>query len=209
MFGLINLPAFILSGVLLNLTPGADTMYILGRSMAQGKKAGIYSALGISTGTLFHTTFVAFGLSLVVARSPIAFDIIKYAGAIYLIYLGIRMFLSKPTTPSSPALSNVNTGKLYLSGILTNLLNPKVALFFLVFLPQFVAPGQIHNPVSYLILGIIFIIPGTIWCIILALFAAKLSRKIKSDNQISLWLNLLTGGVFIALGVKLALLSNQ
>ena len=208
MFGLINLPAFILSGILLNLTPGADTMYIRGRSTAQGKKAGIYSALGISTGTLFHTTFVAFGLSLVVARSPIAFDIIKYAGAVYLIYLGIRMFLSKPASTSSPDLTDVNTGKLYLSGILTNLLNPKVALFFLVFLPQFVAPGQIHNPVPYLMLGIIFIIPGTIWCIILALFAAKLSRKIKSNNQISVWLNRLTGGIFIGLGLKLAFLSK-
>ncbi|MGZ3756713.1 MAG: LysE family translocator [Mucilaginibacter sp.] len=208
MFGLINLPAFILSGILLNLTPGADTMYILGRSMAQGKKAGVYSALGISTGTLFHTTFVAFGLSLVVARSPIAFDVIKYSGAVYLIYLGIRMFLSKPASTSSPALPPVNTGKLYLSGILTNLLNPKVALFFLVFLPQFVAPGQIHSPVPYLMLGIIFIIPGTIWCIILALFAAKLSGKINSNNQMSLWLNRLTGGVFIGLGVKLALLSK-
>jgi threonine/homoserine/homoserine lactone efflux protein len=208
MFGLINLPAFILSGILLNLTPGADTMYILGRSMAQGKKAGIYSALGISTGTLFHTTFVAFGLSLVVARSAMAFDVIKYAGAVYLIYLGVRMILSKPASTSSAALSDINTGKLYLSGIITNLLNPKVALFFLVFLPQFVASAQIHNPVPYLVLGIIFIIPGTIWCIILALFAAKLSGTIKRNSQISVWLNGLTGGVFIALGMKLALLSK-
>src|SRR5258708_20164295 len=98
MFGIINLPTFIAAGILLNLTPGADTMYILGRSISQGKKAGIYSALGIATGTLFHTTFAAFGLSLIIARSSMAFNLIKYIGAIYLAYLGLKIFITKPQT---------------------------------------------------------------------------------------------------------------
>jgi threonine/homoserine/homoserine lactone efflux protein len=208
MFGIINLPAFILAGILLNLIPGADTMYILGRSFSQGKKAGIYSALGISTGTLFHTTFAAFGLSLIIAQSATAFDMIKYIGAIYLGYLGIKMLITKPITSIEPAIVQIEPHKLYISGILTNVLNPKVALFFLVFLPQFVKASEIHNPVPFLLLGIIFIIPGTIWCLILAVFAAKFSGKIRGNGKLSLWLNRATGGVFIALGLKLALLSE-
>ena len=206
MFGIINLPAFALAGVLLILTPGADTMYILGRSMAQGKKAGIYSVLGIVTGTLCHTTLAAFGLSLIIARYTMVFDLIKYLGAIYLAYLGIKMLLSKPVNNVELNAKPLNSHRLYISGFLTNILNPKTALFFLVFLPQFVKMSEAHNPLPYLILGIMFIIPGTIWCLMLVVFASKLSHKIKENNKISLWLNRVTGGVFIGLGLKLALL---
>jgi threonine/homoserine/homoserine lactone efflux protein len=208
MSGIINLPAFILAGILLILTPGADTMYILSRSISQGKKAGIYSVLGIVTGTLCHTTFVAFGLSLIIARSATAFNLIKYLGAFYLAWLGIKMLVLKPENKLQPVAAQINSRKVYLSGILTNILNPKTALFFLVFLPQFVKTSEAHNPVPFLILGMIFIIPGTAWCIMLVVFASKLSIKIKGNSKISLWLNRVTGGVFIALGLKLALLSK-
>ena len=209
MNSIINLPAFITAGILLNLTPGADTMYILGRSIAQGKKAGIYSALGIVTGILCHTTFAAFGLSLIVAKSALAFDLIKYSGAVYLTYLGIKMIAQKKTLLMDTKLVPVKADKLFLSGILTNVLNPKVALFFLVFMPQFIKPGDIHNPVPYLILGVIFVIPCAVWSILQAIFAGMLSNKIKRDNRVTLWLNNITGGVFIALGLKLAVLSKQ
>jgi RhtB (resistance to homoserine/threonine) family protein len=209
MFGIINLPAFLLAGILLILTPGADTMYILSRSISQGKKAGIFSVLGIVTGTLFHTTFAAFGLSLIIAKSAMAFNLLKYVGAIYLAYLGMKMILSKSESKLEPTIVQSNSRKLYISGILTNVLNPKAALFFLVFLPQFVKPSEAHNPVPFLILGIIFIIPGTIWCMMLVVFAARLSKKIRSNNKISLWLNRVTGGFFIVLGLKLALLSKN
>jgi RhtB (resistance to homoserine/threonine) family protein len=209
MFGIINLPAFALAAVLLILTPGADTMYILGRSIAQGKKAGIYSVLGIVTGTLCHTTLAAFGLSLIIARYTLAFDLIKYLGAAYLAYLGIKMLLSKPVTKLELDARPVNSHKLYISGVLTNLLNPKAALFFIVFLPQFVSANQAHNPVPYLILGVMFIIPGTIWCMMLVAFAVKLSNKIKGNNKISQWLNRVTGGVFIALGLRLVFLTKK
>jgi threonine/homoserine/homoserine lactone efflux protein len=95
MFGITNFSAFIIAGILLNLTPGSDTMYILGRSISQGRKAGIFSALGISTGCVFHTTFAALGLSMIVAQSDLAFNIIKYSGAAYLFYLGIKMWFTK------------------------------------------------------------------------------------------------------------------
>ena len=209
MHGIINLPAFIIAGILLNLTPGADTMYILGRSIAQGRKAGIYSALGIVIGVLCHTTLAAFGLSLIVARSATAFNLIKYAGALYLAYLGIKMLLTKKQAAPEPDVMHIKRGRLYLSGVLTNLLNPKVALFFLVFLPQFIRTEDAHNPVPFLILGIIFVIPGTIWCLILAVFAAMFSDKIRNNNRAATWLNKITGGIFIALGLKLALLSKK
>ena len=209
MFGIINLPAFILGGALLIISPGADTMYILSRSIAQGKKAGIYSVLGIVTGTLCHIILVAFGLSLIIARSAVAFYVIKYAGAGYLAYLGIKMLLSKPMAQLELDNKRVNPHKIYISGILNNLLNPKAILFFLVFLPQFVKTSEAHNPVPFLILGVLIIIPGTIWCIMLAVFASKLADKIKKSSRVSLWLNRLTGGVFIALGLRLALLSKN
>jgi threonine/homoserine/homoserine lactone efflux protein len=209
MFGIINLPAFILAAILLILTPGADTMYIVGRSMAQGKKAGIYSALGISTGILCHTTFVAFGLSLIVARSAMAFDVIKYAGAVYLVYLGVKMALARPDIKFEADKRRVSTRKLYASGVLTNVLNPKVALFFLVFLPQFVKTSYAHSPLPFIILGVIFVIPGTVWSIILAISSAKLSGTISQNSKITLWLNRITGGVFIGLGLKLALIGRR
>ena len=193
----------------LRFTPGADTMYILGRSIAQGKKAGIYSVLGIVTGTMCHTTFAAFGLSLIIARSPMAFNVIKYAGAVYLAYLGIKMLLSKPMEKFELNTRTVKSHKIYVSGILNNILNPKTALFFMVFLPQFVKTSEVHNPVPYLILGIMFIIPGTIWCLMLVLFASKLADKIKGSNKVATWLNRVTGGVFIGLGLKLALMAKN
>jgi len=209
MYGIINLPAFIVAALLLIFTPGADTLYILGRSIAQGKKAGIYSVLGILTGSLVHTTFAAFGLSLVIARSAMSFDIIKYAGAVYLTYLGIKMFLSKQVAQVELNMERIHSHRLYLSGILTNLLNPKVILFYLIFLPQFVKTSEAHNPLPFLILGIMFIVPGTIWCLILAVFAAKLANRVKKSAKLSWWLNRITGGLFIGLGLRLALMAKK
>lgn len=207
MFGINNFEAFILAGLILNLTPGADTMYILGRSVSQGKKAGILSALGIATGALVHCLFAALGLSVILAKSALAFEIVKYIGAAYLIYLGIKMLISK--TDENFELKNnnerVNYRKIYLSGILTNVLNPKVALFFLAFLPQFINPEYSQSFLPFLILGLTFVTTGTIWCLALAVFSSKLSDTIRKNYMIKKWLDKITGGIFIALGIKLAL----
>jgi len=208
MFGIINLPTFIVAGILFILAPGADTMYILGRSIAQGKAAGVYSVLGIVTGTLIHITLVAFGLSLIIAKSQLLFNLVKYLGAAYLVFLGIKMLFAKPLNTNAK-IEKVKSHKVYLSGVLTNLLNPKVILFFMVFFPQFVAPGEANNPVPYLILGGLFTIAGSMWCMTLVFFAAKLSRKIRENSKVSLWINRVTGGVFIGLGIKLALLAKN
>jgi threonine/homoserine/homoserine lactone efflux protein len=120
------------------------------------------------------------------------------------------MLLKKSeTTLGIEVKENKSLGKLYISGILTNVLNPKVALFFLVFLPQFVLPGSINNPLPYFILGVIFVIPGTIWCLMLAVFSSMLSRKIRSNKSITTWINKLTGGIFIGLGLRLAFMSKN
>lgn len=210
MFGIVNFEAFLLAGILLNLTPGSDTMYILGRSMSQGKKAGLLSALGISTGALVHTIFAALGLSIILAQSATAFNLVKYLGALYLIYLGIRMILSKPKPDFNPneGLEKIDPRKIYFSGIVTNILNPKVALFFLAFLPQFIDPNYTNSTLSFLILGLTFVTTGTIWCLLLALFSSRLSEKIKQNYKIKIWLDKITGSVFILLGVKLALMKK-
>ncbi|TCI84647.1 LysE family translocator [Tenacibaculum sp. M341] len=207
MFGIINFEAFILASLLLNLTPGADTMYILGRSISQGKKAGILSALGIASGALIHCLFAVLGLSILLAKSALAFQIVKYVGAFYLIYLGIKMLTSssKASFDLTEKVSNVNFRKIYLSGILTNLLNPKVAFFFLAFIPQFINETYSNSPIPFLVLGLTFITTGTIWCLILAFFSSKLSEKIRANYRFKIWLDKITGSLFIVLGIKLAL----
>ena len=210
MFGIINFGAFLIAGILLNLTPGSDTMYILGRSISQGKKAGLLSALGISTGALIHTIFAALGLSIILAQSATAFNVVKYLGALYLIYLGIKAMTSKSSNEFKLEEGSElkNNRKIYLSGVLTNVLNPKVALFFLAFLPQFIDPNYTNSTVSFLVLGLTFVTTGTIWCLILALFSAKLSGRIKQNYKIKGWLDKFTGIVFVFLGIKLALLKK-
>ncbi len=208
MFGILNFGTFVLAGILLNLTPGADTMYILGRSISQGKKSGIVSALGISSGAFLHCIFAALGLSILLAKSAIAFSFVKYAGAAYLIYLGIRALLSKAATTSEIFQEDEvaqNYSKIYISGVLTNVLNPKVALFFLAFLPQFIDPNYATSVLPFLILGLTFLTTGTIWCLMLALFSAKLAHKIRKNPKVKYWLDKTTGGLFIVLGIQLAL----
>ncbi|MFC4634523.1 LysE family translocator [Dokdonia ponticola] len=210
MFGIINFEAFLIAALIMNLTPGADTMYILGRSIAQGKKAGILSALGISTGAIFHIIFATLGLSIILAKSATAFEIVKYLGAAYLIFLGLKTIFKKADGKLELSNENevVNYRKIYFSGVLTNILNPKVALFFLAFLPQFIDPNYVQSSLPFLILGVTFLLTGTIWCLILALFASKLSDRIRKNYKIKMWLDKITSGIFVALGIKLALMKK-
>ncbi|MCP4437903.1 MAG: LysE family translocator [Aureispira sp.] len=207
MFGIVNFETFLIASLILNLTPGVDTMYILARSISQGKKAGVLSALGISTGALFHCLFAVLGLSMLLDNSAIAFEVIKYLGAAYLIYLGIKSLVSTSSDKFELEQNNEqpNYKKIYISGILTNILNPKVGLFFLAFIPQFVDPSCADTTLPFLILGMTFLMAGTIWCLILAIFASKLANRIKKNYKIKIALDRLSGGIFILLGIKLAL----
>ena len=160
-------------------------------------------------GCLVHTFLAAFGLSVLIAQSQLAFNVVKYLGAAYLFHLGIRMILTnEKATFDVAAVGEINHRQLFLSGVITNVLNPKVALFFISFLPQFVQKDYGHTWLSFLLLGITFNLTGTFWNLLLALFSANMRTGLK-NNALIRWLNRFTGAVFILLGLKLALEKNQ
>jgi RhtB (resistance to homoserine/threonine) family protein len=205
MFGIHDFPLFLASGILLNLTPGPDSAYILGRSIAQGRAAGIASAFGITIGSIFHTCAAALGLSAILATSVIAFGAIKLIGGAYLIFLGIKMFLERQSDWGLPTqFRRSTTTAAFRQGILTNVLNPKVALFFLAFLPQFIDPASTAKVPAFVALGLTFVTTGTIWCLILAWFAASFSARLRANQTIAQWLNRAVGSLFVFLGARLA-----
>jgi threonine/homoserine/homoserine lactone efflux protein len=210
MFGTENYWGFILVGVLLNLTPGSDTIYILARSVAQGKKAGIASVLGINTGCLIHTLMAALGLSLILRSSATLFMLVKYAGAGYLVYLGIKMLAARTPAFESRRLSFERSDllKIYWQGILTNVLNPKVALFFLSFLPQFIDAENAYGPLPFLILGGTFTTTSAVWCLFLAYASSIMTNTLRNNEKVAKSLQKLSGTVFIMLGLQLALKRN-
>ena len=206
MFGTQNLLLFVAAGVLLNLTPGQDTLYILGRSIAQGRRAGVLSVLGITSGSFVHTFAAAFGLSAILATSANAFLIVKMAGAAYLTYLGLRMVFHRSNNTGRPVeFAHESDWAIYRAGFLTNLLNPKVALFFMAFLPQFVAPSADFKILAFLFLGALFMTTGTIWCLVVAWFGSAMSRRLRENPSAGSRLRRASGAVFIGLGVKLAI----
>lgn len=203
MYGIINYEVFLLTGILLNLIPGADTMYIVGRSISQGKQAGVYSVFGIITGSLIHTLFVALGLSLILTKSVILFNAIKIVGVIYLMYLGIRMLIDKTNANFDiSSSSKLNIRKLYIQGLLTSLTNPKVSLFFIAFLPQFI-DTNVSGPVPFIILGLTFTLTGLLWCLFIAIFSSYATKKLRGNQKVGMILNKLTGIIFIGMGLKL------
>lgn len=205
--GIIHIETFIFAVVIFALTPGIDTIYILNRAIIQGKKAGLYSSLGILSGVLVHITFAAFGLSLILSKSATAFSIVKYAGAAYLIYLGLVKIFSKHSISAfSNDLGKKNTMlRIYFSGIITDVFNPKVALFFLAFFPQFIDVAHSNNPAPFLSLGAVYIAIDLVWCILLTMGASLFTAKIKNIKSIGTWMNKVSGSVFILLGIKIAI----
>ncbi len=212
MFGIENYLGFILAAMLLNLTPGTDSMYIITRSISQGQTAGFYSVLGITSGILVHTLLAALGLSVLLANSPTAFMVVKYIGAAYLCYLGLKMLLSRNSNSIANSLSkdertidkqNVDSWQIYKQGVWTNVFNPKVALFFLAFFPQFIDSSYAYGMLSFLILGLTFATTGFIWCLCLALLAARFSTRLRENPSIETILNRISGVVFVGLGIKL------
>jgi threonine/homoserine/homoserine lactone efflux protein len=203
--GINNFYSFLLAGIMLNLVPGNDTIYILSRTIAQGKKAGLFSVFGVATGSLIHTTLAAFGLSLIIARSIVAFTILRYAGAAYLVYIGIKMLAGKRKGFETVTINNQPIYKIYYQAVLTNVLNPKVALFFISFLPQFIDTGYSKPYFPFMLLGLTFTITGTIWCVMLTLFASVISGTLKKNGNLSVFIDNLCGLTLIGLGVKVAL----
>lgn len=205
MLGIHDFLLFIASGLLLNITPGADMLYVTSNSAAQGTRAGISAALGIFTGTLFHIAFAMVGLSAILATSAIAFTILKYVGATYLVYLGMKLLLEgRNTTPQSSSRSASSQFQVYKKGIFINLFNPKIALFFLAFLPQFIDSDSAHRRLAFLFLGLTFNFTGTFINSCVAWSTHSVSKRIANASRIGFWLKKTVGSLFVGLGLKLA-----
>jgi threonine/homoserine/homoserine lactone efflux protein len=214
MFGIHDLSLFIISGLLLNLMPGPDNLLIMTRSATQGWRAGSAAALGIGSGTMVHVLAAALGLSAVLSTSAAAFMVVKWVGAAYIVYMGIGMLRARLRGAAEDAADAevavraaqpLAWRKIYFQGFLTNVLNPKVALFFLAFVPQFIAVDSSSKPLAFIILGTIFNFNGMLYCHGLAVFTAFASTRLKIKPLVSLWMNRTMGGLFLALGVRLAL----
>ena len=205
MTGIHDLWLFVVSGLLLNMTPGVDTLYIVGRGTTQGWRAGAVAALGIGAGCVVHTLAAAAGLSAILATSATAFLVVKWIGAAYLIYLGATLLLSRSRASVDAAPQRATLRRVFAQGFLTNVLNPKVALFFLAFLPQFIDADAPHKAAAFLLLGAIFNFNGTLWNLFVAWSASGVGRRLAGGGRAATWLNRTLGGLFVCLGVRLAL----
>jgi len=208
--GVHDLWLFCVAGVLLNITPGPDMALIIARGTQQGARAGMIAALGVGAGAFIHIAAASIGISTLIVASSVAFTVLKWIGALYLTYLGVQMLrasfnrqesqtavVRQPPPPVAPS-------KIFLQGVLTNALNPKVAIFFLAFLPQFVdrdAPSKVS---ALIMLGVLFDAVGTTWNVIVAWFAGRLAAS-KGYGQLRTWLERTIGTIFVGFGIKLAL----
>ncbi|AXE90968.1 LysE family translocator [Paraburkholderia sp. 22099] len=213
MFGITHFEFFVVAVFLLNVTPGPDTAYIVGRSVAQGRGAGLMSVLGISAGSCVHSLACAFGLTALLAASATAFTIIKFVGAIYLIYLGVRLIFAKPATDQAGgeargAGAPKSLRQLFLQGFWTNVLNPKVVLFFVSFFPQFVTTGGDHKTLAFLTLGGVFVVMSMMWNSFVAWIAGSVTQRFSGKPSVKKWLDRGVGGAFVGLGIKLATASR-
>ena len=216
MLGIHDFWLFVVSAVLVNISPGPDSAYIVGRSLQLGWRAGMMAALGISCGCLVHVFGTAIGLSALLMASSVAFTVIKWVGAAYLCYIGFTMLLSRQKSPDGPAEADTTAPRPMLSlrqvfwqGVLTDVLNPKVALFFLAFLPQFVNADAPHKSLAFIALGLMFISTGTLWCFSIAALAARAASRLRKSGGALVWINRALGGVFVYLGVRIAALQAR
>ena len=202
MFGTHDFLLFVAAGVLLNITPGPDMLYIIGRSSSQGWRAGAAAALGIGAGCVVHIVAAALGLSAILAASATAFTLLKIIGAAYLVYVGVSLIRSSPHGRRAIALAPSKLRTVFVQGFLTNVLNPKVALFFLAFLPQFIDSDAPSKPLAFLFLGAVFNFNGTLWNLLVAWSAARFTGGIER-TKLAAWFNRCIGGLFVYLGVRL------
>jgi threonine/homoserine/homoserine lactone efflux protein len=205
MFGTHDLLLFIVAGLLLNITPGPDMLYVMGRSATQGWRAGFAAALGIGAGCFVHIVAAAVGVSALLAASATAFTVLKIVGAIYLGYVGISMVLSSSASAAvkDVRLAPAKLSSVFMQGFLTNALNPKVALFFLAFVPQFISDDAPQKWLAFLFLGAVFNVNGTLWNVFVAWAAARASSKLR-ESAVVAWLNRCIGAFFVFLGIRLA-----
>jgi threonine/homoserine/homoserine lactone efflux protein len=203
--GIQHYDAFLLASIALNLTPGLDTFYILTRSGREGHAIGLAAAVGINAGCIVHTLAAVLGISAILMTSALAFTVLKYLGAVYLVWIGLHMLLSRAATRQPTETRGHGPGAAFRQGMLTNVLNPKVALFFLAFLPQFVSMHATHPQFGLMLLGLSFIGTGMIWSTVLALMGGRIHRLLTTRPHWGQRADRLCGTVLLAFGVKLAL----
>ena len=213
--GIDHLALFVVAGIMLNLTPGPDVLFIVTNALRSGARAGIVAALCITAGCFVHILAAAIGVSALMAASATAFTLLKWAGAAYLVFVGLRMLLARAPAPGeSFAMNSVaacadgtsekSLKRVFFQGFWTNALNPKVALFFLAFVPQFITPGVQHKALAFLLLGLLFNF-NALWVNIgWAGAAAWMARRMTSIQQAMHWLERAAGLMFIGFGLKLA-----
>jgi threonine/homoserine/homoserine lactone efflux protein len=209
MFDPAALLLFVVAGLVLNFTPGPDLLYIVARSLGQGWRAGAASAFGISAGCLVHTAAAALGISVLLRASPLAYDVLRLAGAAYLIFLGVQALRRHAPAAVVAALPPVSLRRVFWQGFITNVLNPKVALFFLAFLPQFADPARGSFALQVLALGLIFIFNGLWVCLLVARSAAALSHWARGRAAAMNWIQRGSGALLVGLGLHLAVNGRQ
>ena len=216
MFDLANLGTFVAVVIGLFLIPGPAVLLTITRTVQSGRKAGIMASLGIATGDFIHTLLAAIGLSALLMTSALAFNLVKYAGAAYLIYLGVRALLERPNESGDAKPGDAKpfhrepatARESYLQAILAEVLNPKTALFFLALLPQFVHPAQGAAFLQFLVLGFIFCVLSVIYTTMLVLSVDQIGRWVKRFTWLNPWKNKILSAIYFGLGLKVALESR-
>jgi RhtB (resistance to homoserine/threonine) family protein len=206
-----DLALFVGAALLLNLTPGPDMLFVAGTAASRGRRAGLLAALGVGAGCLFHTVLAAVGLSALLAASDLAFNAVKWAGAAYLVWTGLMMLRARRDDAAALAASPPRAGNPFWQGALTNALNPKVALFFLAFLPQFIDAGAPGQAWALVVLGTLFNLGGTGVNLVIALLASRAAAGVAGRGgagRLGRWLQRAAGAMFVGLGLKLALSSR-
>jgi threonine/homoserine/homoserine lactone efflux protein len=211
MLGITDLWLFVMAGLLLNITPGPDMAYIMGRSAQLGVRAGAVAAIGITAGCWVHITAAALGLSAILATSAEAFLILKLAGAAYLVWVGVSLLrhAGAGSAANDDGAAATSLRAIFLQGFLTNALNPKVALFFLAFLPQFISAEAPSKALAFIALGLIFCATGTLVCLAIAWSTARASSAFRAGGTTRAWIERALGGLFVLLGVRLAFLQRS
>ena len=195
---------FLIASALLTIAPGPDIVYVLTRGITQGRRAGFAAALGFATGVIFHTALAALGIAALIRSSEFAFSLVRYAGAAYLIYLGVRTLLSQGALQHGSADTSISLWSVYKQSVIGNALNPKVTLFFLSFLPQFINVNAGHVELQMVSLGVLFMLQTVLIFGAIAFFSGSIGDRLRSNPSIANRLNIFAGVVFIALGIRVA-----
>ena len=199
----MNIWGFLSASILLTLIPGPDILFVITQSITQGRKAGFIFALGLCTGLIFHVAAVSLGISVLLRESPTAFSILKIGGAAYLFYLGVKAFLHRHQSHLQVGQPDRKGNRLYAKGILMNLLNSKVILFFLAFFPQFVDTNKGNTAVQLCILGLIFIFQALIIFSLVAMLASLLAGGLMKNPRTALWTNIGTSLIYMIIGISI------